>query len=187
MPAPRLSARAGRHSASMRILITGGTAVVGRHIAQAALDAGHRLTLFNRGRSGPGLFPQAERLTGDRDLDLQALRTGHWDATVDVCGYLPRQVRSLAKALDGRGGHQLFISSTSVYRTPVAPGFGEDAPLAELADPAVEEITAETYGGLKVSCERATGGRTALRLGQSHPVAAPPPLLKAAQTHLYRI
>jgi 2'-hydroxyisoflavone reductase len=141
----------------MRILIIGGTAFVGRHIAQAAVDAGHQLTLFNRGRTGPGLFPQAEHLAGDRNLDLHTLSTGHWDATVDVCGYLPRQVRVLAEALDGRGGHQLFISSTSVYQTPVAPGFTEDAPLAELADPDVEEITAETYGGLKVACERALG------------------------------
>ena len=99
----------------MRILIIGGTAFVGRHIAQAALDAGHQLTLFHRGRTGPGLFPEAEHLTGDRDLDLEALRTGRWDATVDVCGYMPRQVHSLAEALDGRGGHHLFISSTSVY------------------------------------------------------------------------
>jgi 2'-hydroxyisoflavone reductase len=141
----------------MRILIIGGTAFVGRHIAQAALDAGHQLTLFHRGRTGPGLFPQAAHLTGDRDLDLHALRAGRWDATVDVCGYLPRQVESLAEVLDGRGGHQLFISSTSVYQTPVAPGFGEDAPLAELADPFVEEVTGETYGGLKVGCERTLG------------------------------
>jgi 2'-hydroxyisoflavone reductase len=141
----------------MRILIIGGTAFVGRHIAQAALDAGHQLTLFHRGRTGPGLFPQAAHLTGDRDLDLHALRAGRWDATVDVCGYLPRQVEALTEALDGRGGRQLFISSTSVYQTPVAPGFGEDAPLAELADPFVEEITGETYGGLKVACEQTLG------------------------------
>jgi 2'-hydroxyisoflavone reductase len=57
--------------------------------------------------------------------------------------------------LDGRGGHQLFVSSTSVYRTPVAPGFGEDAPLIELAEPIARELTLETYGGLKVACERA--------------------------------
>ena len=78
-----------------------------------------------------------------------------WDATVDVSGYLPRQVRALAGVLDGRGGHQLFISTVSVYRTPVAPGFGEDAPLIELAEPITEELTLETYGGLKVACERA--------------------------------
>jgi 2'-hydroxyisoflavone reductase len=139
----------------MRILIIGGTRFVGRHIVQAGIDAGHDVTLFHRGRSGPALFPQAIHLTGDRDDDLSALRSGSWAATVDVSGYLPRQVRALADALDGRGGHHLFISSTSVYRTPVAPGFDESAPLVELADPAVEEITAQTYGGLKVLCERA--------------------------------
>jgi nucleoside-diphosphate-sugar epimerase len=78
-----------------------------------------------------------------------------WDATIDVCAYFPRQVRSLAAALAGRGGHQVFISSTSAYRTPVARGFTEDAPLAELDDPGTEEITDQSYGGLKVLCERA--------------------------------
>ncbi len=139
----------------MRILIIGGTAFVGRHIAQAAIDAGHDITLFHRGRTGPDLFPQATHLSGDRNEGLSALRAGDWAATIDVCAYLPRQVRALASALNGRGGHHLFISSASVYRTPVAPGFDESAPLAELADPAVEEITAQTYGGLKVLCERA--------------------------------
>lgn len=139
----------------MRILIIGGTAFVGRHIAGAALAAGHDVTLFHRGRTGADLFPQATHLTGDRDHDLSALAAGQWAATIDVCGYLPRQVRSLARALGGRGGRHVFISSTSAYRTPVAPGFTENAPLAELADPATQEITDQTYGGLKAACERA--------------------------------
>jgi 2'-hydroxyisoflavone reductase len=139
----------------MRILIIGGTAFVGRHIALAAVDAGHDVTLFHRGRTGAGLFPRATHLLGDRDQDLSALRTGRWDATVDVCAYLPGQVRTLASALDGRGGHYLLVSTASVYRTPVAPGFDESAPLAELDDPGTTEVTAQTYGGLKVLCERA--------------------------------
>jgi 2'-hydroxyisoflavone reductase len=141
----------------MRILIMGGTAFVGRHIAQAAIDAGHQVTLFHRGQTGAGLFPEATHLTGDRNQDLAMLTQGQWDATVDVSAYLPRQVSALAAALDGRGGQYLFISSASVYRTPVAPGFSEDAPLNELADPDTEEITFETYGGLKVACERTAG------------------------------
>jgi 2'-hydroxyisoflavone reductase len=139
----------------MRILIIGGTAFVGRHITSAALTAGHDVTLFNRGQTGRDLFPQATHLTGNRDKDLSALAAGRWDATVDVCGYLPRQVRSLADALGGRGGQHIFISSTSAYLTPVTAGFTEDAPLAELADPATQEVTDQTYGGLKVACERA--------------------------------
>ncbi len=142
----------------MRILIIGGTVFVGRHIAEAAIAAGHDVTLFHRGRSGADLFPSATHLTGDRNEDLSAFSSnsaGQWDATIDVCAYFPRQVRSLADALGGRGGQYLFISSTSAYRIPVSPGFTEDAPLAELDDPASEEFTDKTYGGLKVACERA--------------------------------
>jgi 2'-hydroxyisoflavone reductase len=138
----------------MRILIIGGTAFVGRHMTRAAIERGHDVTLFNRGKTAAGLFPEAEHLTGDRNVDLSALATGSWDATIDVCAYFPRQVRSLAAALDGRGGQQMYISSVSVYRAPVEAGYTEDAPVAELADPDTEEITDETYGGLKVICER---------------------------------
>jgi nucleoside-diphosphate-sugar epimerase len=161
-PAPRaaFTALAGI-MLGMRILIAGGTRFVGRHIAQAALDAGHDITLFHRGLSGAGLFPQATHLTGDRDGDvsaaggLGALGSGTWDATIDVSAYFPRQVRTLAQALGGRGGRYVYISSTSAYSTPVATqGFSENASLAELADPLTEEITDETYGGLKVACER---------------------------------
>ena len=153
----------------MRILIIGGTVFVGRHITEAALARGHDVTVFHRGRSGVDLFPLASDLLGDRDEDLSALSAGNWDATIDVCAYFPRQVRSLADALGGRGGQYLFISSTSAYRTPVAPGFTEDAPLAELDDPASEVFTDETYGGLKVACERlaadlfAASGATVVR------------------------
>jgi nucleoside-diphosphate-sugar epimerase len=139
----------------MRILIIGGTAFVGRHIAQAAADRGHDLTLFHRGKTGADLFPQATHLSGDRDADLSALSAGSWDATVDVCAYFPRQVRSLAAALRGRGGRYVFISSVSAYSPSVPAGYDESAPLAEIGDPDATEITDANYGGLKVACEQA--------------------------------
>ncbi len=139
----------------MRILIIGGTAFVGRHITQAALDAGHQVTLFHRGKTGAELFPQATHLTGDRDQDLSELAGRWFDATIDVCGFFPRQVRSLAAALDGRGGRYVFISSLSAYSAAVPPHFDETAPLAEISDPEATEITVENYGGLKVACEQA--------------------------------
>jgi 2'-hydroxyisoflavone reductase len=144
----------------MRILIMGGTAFVGRHIAQAALDAGHDVTLFHRGQTGRGLFPGATEVLGDRNDEAalaQLSGSGNgagWDATVDVSAYLPGQVRALASALGGSGGQQLFVSTCSVYKTPVAPGFSEDAPLNELDDPESAEFSFENYGGLKVACER---------------------------------
>ncbi len=139
----------------MRVLVIGGTRFVGRHVVQAALDAGHEVTLFHRGRTGTDLFPGATHLLGDRDGDLTALSGGDWDATVDVCAYVPRQVRTLAAALGGRGGRYVFTSSISAYAPTTVPGITEDAPLAVLEDEATEEVTAETYGGLKALCERA--------------------------------
>ncbi|HEX9066314.1 MAG TPA: NAD-dependent epimerase/dehydratase family protein, partial [Streptosporangiaceae bacterium] len=151
----------------MRILIIGGTRFVGRHITQAALDAGHDVTLFHRGQSGADLFPQATHLNGDRNGDLAdsgglgPLAGGRWDATIDVSAYFPHQVRSLAQALGGgggRGGRYVYISSTSAYATPVATrNFSENSRLAELPAGQAEsaqEITDENYGGLKVACER---------------------------------
>ncbi|WP_412543061.1 SDR family oxidoreductase [Longispora sp. K20-0274] len=141
----------------MRILVIGGTAFAGRHIVAEALSRGHDVTLFHRGRTGADLFPEATHLLGDRNepADLAALAGPEpWDATIDVCAYRPRQVALLADALGDRGGQHVFISTMSVYRSPAAPGLTEDAPLVELADPTVEEVTAATYGGLKVLCER---------------------------------
>jgi 2'-hydroxyisoflavone reductase len=133
----------------------GGTRFVGRHIAEAALARGHDVTFFHRGRSGVDLFPGAEHRLGDRDSDLSALAQGRWDATVDVCAYLPAQVRTLARTLGERAGHYVLVATVSVYDDPPGPGATEAAPLVELDDPDVAVVTSGTYGGLKVLCERA--------------------------------
>ena len=88
----------------MDLLIIGGTRFLGRHLAEQALADGHRVTLLNRGRSGPGLFPDAERLVADRDRDLSVLAGRQWDAVLDTCAYFPRQVRALAEQLAGQVG-----------------------------------------------------------------------------------
>lgn len=139
----------------MRILIVGGTRFVGRHITEAALAAGHDVTLLYRGRTGADLFPEATHLHADRDaLPAELFEEQRWDATVDVSGYVPRQIHGLADALGGRGGRYVYISSVSVYDLPAGPGFAEDSPLRKLDDPAVEEVTDDTYGPLKAACER---------------------------------
>jgi 2'-hydroxyisoflavone reductase len=146
----------------MRILVVGGTRFIGRHVVEQAVDRGHEVTLFHRGRTGDDLFradPRVQRRTGDRNTDLSALADGTWDATVDTCAYVPGQVQELAGALGERGGRYLLVSSVSAYQAPEHPGYTEDAPLAELDDPTTEEVTDETYGGLKVLCERAAVDR----------------------------
>lgn len=136
----------------MHLLVLGGTRFVGRHIAQAALARGHEVTVFSRGRTPAPAGVRA--LTGDRDGGLDALRDGAWDVVVDVSGYLPRHVRDSTALLSGRARRYLFVSSVSVYAGD-GPEIAEDAPLLELEDPTVETVTGDTYGGLKVLCERA--------------------------------
>jgi 2'-hydroxyisoflavone reductase len=137
----------------MRILVIGGSSFVGRGIVRAALDSGHEVTLFNRGMTDPGAFPEAEHLTGDRNSDLSALEGRSWDATVDVCAYVPAQVRSLLSTLGDRAGQFTFISTISVYGQDVPDsGFTEDAPLLEPCWD--DELTMAKYGELKVACEQ---------------------------------
>src|SRR5690242_6457029 len=104
----------------MRILVIGGSSFVGRAIVSQALEAGHDVTLFNRGKTDPGAFPTAEHLVGDRNTDLSALAGRSWDATVDVCAYVPAQVRRLLETLGERSGHVTFVSTISVYGPDVA-------------------------------------------------------------------
>ncbi len=137
---------------TMKILILGGTRFLGRHLVEAALSAGHEVTLFNRGLSAPGLYPGVEQLRGDRDGGVGILAGRNWDAVVDTCGYLPRVVRQSADVLR-HSNRYLFISSVSVYRDASRPGLAEDAPVAELVDPTNEDIPAN-YGALKAACEQ---------------------------------
>lgn len=141
----------------MNLLVLGGTRFVGRHLAAAALARGHRVSLFNRGKSHPGLFPEAEELHGDRTADLSALDGRRWDAVIDVNGYLPRVVRASAGKLAGAVDRYVFISTISVYAHLEEPGVTEESPLQE-PPPGGEdagEVTNESYGWLKVLCERA--------------------------------
>jgi 2'-hydroxyisoflavone reductase len=143
----------------MRILLIGGTRFIGRSVVESALDAGHDVTIFHRGQHGSDLFPEVEHRIGDRNSDLSSLAGGSWDATVDTCAYFPRQVHELADVLGDRGGHYQQVSSVSAYASPSSRGYREEAPLAVLDDPDVEEVTEETYGGLKVLCERVAAER----------------------------
>jgi 2'-hydroxyisoflavone reductase len=135
----------------MRILIIGGTRFVGHAMAEAALDAGHDVSLLHRHATEE--LPGATHLLADRDGDLSVLAGLAFDATIDVCAYVPGQVRSLHAALGDRGGHHLFISTVSVYEEPDGPGAGEDSPLFAPAPEDATEVTNETYGPLKVTCE----------------------------------
>ena len=151
----------------MRLLVIGGTRFVGRHVVEAALAAGHDVTLVHR--SATTLFPSARHVLADRNDDLSALAAGEWDATVDVCAYLPAQVRSLAGTLGERGGHHVLVSSVSVYADLPGPGGDEDSALLPAAGDDVDDVTDTTYGPLKVACERAATATYGDRSGHRPP------------------
>ena len=139
----------------MKLLMIGGTIFVGRHIVSEALRRGYEVTLFNRGRHNPGLFPEAEKITGDRLTDLSKLNGRRFDSIIDTCGYFPRAVRISANALKGICPHYTFISSISVYKDFGTEGCDEESATSEIKDAATEEVTGETYGPLKRLCENA--------------------------------
>ena len=139
----------------MKLLIVGGTRFLGRHLAAAALAAGHELTLLHRGRSNPGLFPEARHVVTDRRGDLSALAGGRWDAVIDTSAYVPRDVTLLADSLADRAARYLLVSTISVYRDVPPAGVDESGALTTLDDPTTEDVTGQTYGGLKALCERA--------------------------------
>ncbi|MBB5378419.1 2'-hydroxyisoflavone reductase [Deinococcus metalli] len=140
----------------MNILILGGTQFVGRHIVEAFLAAGHTVSILTRGRSKDDLPDRVERLRGDRaEADgLDALRGRAWDACVDVSGYVPRAVRASAELLRDHVGRYVFISTASVYAHPERHPVREDDPLLPPAAEDVTQVTGETYGPLKVTCEQ---------------------------------
>jgi len=98
------------------------------------------------------LFPEAERLRGDRDGGLDALADGEWDAVLDTSGFVPRVVRQSAELLQARVDRYLFVSSVSVYADFSRPGVDEDAAVARL-EHETEDYRSRAYGALKALCE----------------------------------
>lgn len=156
-----LGASAFAATSPKRILILGGTGFLGPATVEAARARGHKLTLFNRGRTRPGLFPDIEKLSGDRDPKkgegLKALEGRQWDVVIDNSAYYPRMVTASAKLLAPSVKQYIIISSISVYPDESIEGQDESAKLATIPDPTVEEMgrNSENYGALKALCERA--------------------------------
>jgi 2'-hydroxyisoflavone reductase len=147
-----------------RLLMLGGTSFLGPHIVRNALDAGWQVTLFNRGRTNPKLFPDLETLIGDRNEGHEALQGGgEWDAAVDTSGYIPHHVLEACETLKDRVGHYVFVSTISVYAD--GPGeVDEDHPVGQVEPERMNDFqtTADIgkhgfryYGPLKALCEQA--------------------------------
>ena len=146
----------------MSILILGGTGFTGPFQVKYALERGHKVTVFNRGKTKPGELPEGvEQLIGDRNGQLDALKGRKWDVVIDNPTSVPVWVRDAAQVLKGNVGRYVFISTISVYAEHSAPGKEEDAPLAKYEGEDAMKETRDTliasqfklYGPLKALSE----------------------------------
>jgi 2'-hydroxyisoflavone reductase len=150
-PAPQPVQRAVK---PLRILILGGTGFTGPHQVRYAQQRGHTVTLFNRGRTNPGLFPNVQSLQGDRAVgNYESLKGKQWDVVIDNPTTLPRWVRQASEVLKGQVGQYVFISTISVYAGNETAGADETAPVATTTEPESEEA-GRYYGPLKALAEK---------------------------------
>src|SRR5579862_2008407 len=149
----------------LRLLILGGTGFIGPHYVRAAVARGHKVTIFNRGKSAAGLPPGVERLVGDRNGSLDAIKNRDWDAVLDLAVFVPAWVRSVGEAIRDKVRHYTFVSTTDVYDYESASfkdyGGSEGSALVEYTDKTdpfgVTDLFAmgeDYYGRFKVISER---------------------------------
>jgi 2'-hydroxyisoflavone reductase len=140
----------------LRILILGGTGFIGPHQVEYALARGHTVTLFNRGRTNPGLFPTVEKLIGDRNAPggYKALEGRTWDVVIDNPVQVPRWVREAGAVLAPNVGKYVFVSTLSTYKNRAKIGISE-ADVDQLNPPAAPDATEKdaSYGERKVRGE----------------------------------
>jgi 2'-hydroxyisoflavone reductase len=149
-----LAVPASSKAKAQKVLILGGTGFIGPHFIDALTAGGHKITLFNRGKRDPEVRPGIEQLLGDRNGEISSLKGRDWDVVIDNSGYTPSQVKSTAELLKDHVKRYIFISSIAVYADFAKAGVDEDYKLVVLKDPNTEVVNGETYGGLKVLCEK---------------------------------
>jgi 2'-hydroxyisoflavone reductase len=164
----------GAASRKLKILFLGGTGFLGPHTVRYALERGHDVTLFNRGRTNNELFPELETIIGNRDPEidegLDGLRGREWDAVIDTSGYVPRIVGASSELLADSVGQYLFVSTICQYDNWAEGGTNgtEERPRATLDDPATEDVRTH-YCALKAYCERAAEAAMPGRVTQIRP------------------
>ena len=143
---------------SLKILILGGTAFTGPHLIKYAMDRGHSISIFNRGKTKPtvhkAMFDRVEQLIGDRNDNLEALKGRQWDAVIDNYAVYPRWVRQTADILKDNVDIYLFNSTLGVAKDFSKRGINEDDPVATTDTPDLEDMS--LYGPLKALSEQVT-------------------------------
>ena len=87
-----------------RLLILGGTGFIGPNMVRYAVERGHEVSIFTRGRAEADLPAGVEHLIGDRNDDHTALEGRTWDGVLDNNAQDYRWVAEEHRAAEGRGG-----------------------------------------------------------------------------------
>ncbi len=138
----------------LRILVLGGTNFIGPYHVQHALDRGHTITLFNRGRTNPQLFPSVEKLIGDRNGDLKSLEGREWDVVIDNSATDPKWVELTANLLSKSVKRYVFTSTRSVYADTSRVPMTVDAPVFTRETTTVQPGRDLPYGLAKAESEK---------------------------------
>lgn len=143
---------------ALDILILGGTSFLGPHQVHLALERGHSVSIFNRGRTEPRMyvddFDHVERLIGDRENDLSALEGRRWDVVIDNSTRRAAWAESSVELLENAAEHYVFISSTGVYYPYLTVDVDEDGPVP-MEDSRSGEDGSMAYGVMKANGEEA--------------------------------
>jgi 2'-hydroxyisoflavone reductase len=143
-----------------RILVLGGTVYLGPAVVEYARARGHTVTLFNRGKTNPSLFPDLELIRGDREPQgghLSGLAgKRRLDVVIDVWPDDPALVTATAKMLVDRTDYYFFMSSIAAYHDYRTPSMDETAPT---------RLEGTGYSSNKARAEKAIADITSGRAG----------------------
>lgn len=138
-----------------KILILGGTSFIGRVLVEKLLNYQEKLniTLFNRGKTNPNLFPQINKIVGDRETqDIEKTFDTKWDIIFDISSYYPNSLENIIKNI--QTDKYVYISTVSVYDTKIISNLNEDTQTFNCLDSQKKDKSIETYGIRKAESER---------------------------------
>ncbi len=151
----------------MNVLVVGGTQFIGRHLVKCLLKHGHSVTLLNRGKTAPGLYPELPVIIADRQSaelkNAKGLKQ-NWDAVIDLSAYYPKDVSNLLDILNGHTNRYVFCSTISVYQelmAGTAPLLNEESPMLSCTAAEAIDTSMMTYGKRKAECERLIASHSA--------------------------
>ena len=134
---------------ALNVLFVGGTGQISLTSVREAITAGHKVTVFNRGKSSMAEVPAGvTSIVGDIDDQQSYAKLGGYTFDV-VCAFMvfrPEQISRDITTFAGKVGQYIFISSASAYQKPARHYIiTEKTPL---------ENPYWEYSRLKIACER---------------------------------